>query len=355
MDENLPEKTPDAELTQTGSEGTSAGRELTVAGGEVYLPASETVKPGEEKFEETVAEVLPEIAPSLSDEALGRSRGYSIAAVLLIFGFLCAACAALYLLTPRPEKLTYTAVGVPKPEQDTYGGRFGAEFGRAQTQIEKRQFHAARETLEPLVDTLLNDGAPHAGDDNILYSYFSLFDRLDWDDGARKRLAKLIGLAPDEYRWQFFDILSHPALARRDGGFGDPNDWKLDFTWESVVSRMKRIDALRRRHPELAKQLDLCKGYLAVNLWRLKNHEKRSARVGVEDREEAWRIAKRYGGDADFLKLRRYIVVQMLDDSRNGFIGPYTFDRRTHYSKAPLETEHGDLKNKLERKNMRKR
>ena len=348
MDENLPEKTPDAGLSHPNGK-----RELEVAGGEIYLPSIETVKPGEKKFEETVAEVLPEVAPSLTDGALGRSRGYSVAAVLLILVFLGGVFAAWHLLRPLPVELTGTAVGVARPEPRTYDGRFGKEFRKAQEQIGKDQLSAARETLEPVVDTLLNEGGTEAQDANIFYAYFSLFDRLNWDDAARKRLAKLIAVSPDEYRWKFFHILSHPALARRDGGFGDPNDRKLEFGPQGILERLREIDSLRRRHSdaELKRQLDLCECYLRMNLWRLKNHEKRSAAVGAEEREKALEIAKKYDHDRDFLKVRRRIVVQMQRDSEGKFIGRYRFDGRIFYTKAPLEIERRKLKKKLDRKN----
>ncbi len=350
MNENLPEKTPDADLSPVNNGGSAAtGRELAVSGGEVYLPDSGTVKPGDEKFREVVAEVLPEVAPSLSDNALGRSRGYSVAAVLLILVFLCIVFVSLWHLVPHPEKLTCTAIGVPKPGQDIYRGRFGTEFGTANKQIDAEQFNAARKTLEPLVDALLKEGALTAEDDNIFFTYFSLFDRLDWDDGARARLARLGELAPDEYRWQLFDILSHPALTRRDGEFQNPDDGKLNFNSVSIIVRLKKIDFLRRRRPELAQQLDLCKCYLDLNLWRLKNHEEKSATVGVEDREEALKIAKKYDHDRDFLKVRRYIVVQMLNDSSGKFIGRYKFDDNIYYKKKRLDEELVKLQKKLKK------
>ena len=344
MDENLPEKTPDAELSRPDG----GKRELAVVGGEVYLPG-DPVKPGDEKFEETVAEVLPEVAPSLSDEALGRSRGYSVMAVLLILLFLGGVFTLGYWLRPRPVKLTSTVIGVPKPESSTYTGRFAAELGRAQQQIQKQQFIAARKTLEPIVDTLLNAGGLKPEDANIFYAYFSLFNRLGWDDGARARLAKLIVRDPDEYRWQLFDILSHPALARLNGEFQNPDDGKLDFNAEGIIARMKKIDSLRRRRPELAEQLDLCKCYLDLNLWRLKNHTEKSARVGVEDREEALKIAKRYGDNRDFLIVRRHIVERMLRDSKKKMILKYKFDDNIYYTKDNLEEELRNLRKKLKK------
>ena len=349
MDENLPEKTPDADLSPADGGSASTKRELAVAGGEVYLPASRTVRPEDGQFRTIVTETLPEIAPSLSDTALGHSRGYSVAAIILILIFLSVVFALLYTLAPRPVELTGTAVGVPKPKHAVYSGRFAAEFGGALEQIKNDRLDAARKMLEPPVDRLLNEGDLTAADDNIFYAYFSLFDMLGWDHGARKRLEKLIGLAPDEYRWQLFDILSHPALARGSGGFSVPDDRKLEFTFRSIAVRKKKIAVLRRRHPELAEQLDLYDCYLAVNLWRLKNYEKRSAKVGEEDRERAWSIAKRYGGNRDFLNVRRYIVVRMLNDCSGKFIGRYKFDDRIYYSKTRLIEELVKLRKKLKK------
>ena len=344
MDENLPEKTPDAGLSRPDG----GKRELAVVGGEVYLPG-DPVKPGDEKFEETVAEVLPEVAPSLSDGALGRSRGYSMATVLLILLFLSGVFAASWYWMPRPEPLTNTEIGFIEPENSTYTGRFDTEFEKAKQQIKNMQFSAARETLEPIVDTLLNEGGLKTEDDNIFCAYFSLFDRLDWEDGVRARLARLSELAPDEYRWQLFDILSHPALARLNGEFQNPDDGKLDFNAEGIIARMKKIDSLRRRHPELAEQLDLCKCYLDLNLWRLKNHTEKSARVGVEDREEALKIAKRYGDNRDFLIVRRHIVERMLRDSKKKMILKYKFDDNIYYTKDNLEEELRSLRKKLKK------
>lgn len=346
MDDNFPRKTPDAEPAQAGGGGASTKRELAVAGGEIYLTASETVRPGDGKFEAVVAEVLPDVAPSLSDNALGHSRGYSIAAVALILLFLCGVFTAWHLLKPRPIVLTGTAIGVPEPEPRTYNGRFGAEYRKAFEQIKSDQFSAARETLKPLVDKLLDEGDPKPEDANIFYDYFRLFNRLDWDDGARRQLAKLIEIAPDEYRWQLFAILNHPALARCDGKFRIPNDWELDFSRKGIADRIETIRALRRRHTdaELARQLDLCECYLALNMWRLENHKKRSDEIGVKARERAWEIAKKYDDNLDFIRVRIYIIEKMFDD---GIRGHYTFDGRRRFRERYLKDLLAELKNKL--------
>ena len=316
------------------------GGDLAVSGREVYLPCSGKVSPGDARFEEIVREILPpECADSLSEEALGRSRRYSAAAVLLILFFIGVSAVVFWWLLPRPVALKRTDVRIPPPERRTYSGRFSAEFKNAQEQIEKRQYIAAKQTLKPLVKELSEQVPPEAGADLIFYSYFALLlDHLDWDADDYKLLGKLREAYPDEFRWQLFHILNSPALERRDGHFQTPGH-KLTCHSSQIFSRMKIIDDLRRRHHqdrELVELLDLCKCHLLLYRWRLKNHPKPDDRYGQEDREEAWRIARRYRGNEDFINVRRYLIKQMLRDGTSGYyiFGGKKYFRETHLEKA---------------------
>ena len=319
----------------------ATGRELAVSGGEVYLPDSGTVKPGDEKFEDIVREVLPEVAPSLSDHALGRSRGYSVAAVLLILVFLCVVVFLPFLLRPRPPELPITNIDGPSKPELEYSGPFSSQYEIAKQQSKNGQFKAARETLAPAVKEILSCKPVKEKDKRLLHEYFHLFDRMAWDDDALRDLNTLIKIDPDDDNWKLFYIRSTPALEPENGNLRLPNDRKLNFDWRGLVARQQVVDELRKKpRDELKKceQLDLYKCHLALNLWRLKNFEKREKKPddakGEEDREEAWKIAKKYGNNQSFLNIRIYIVSQMLEDGTSGY---YIFDGKQYYREKHLK------------------
>ncbi len=321
------------------------GGDLALSGKEVYLPSSGKVSPGDARFEAIVREILPpECAESLSEEALGRSRRYSASAVLLILLFIGVCAVGFWWLIPRPVALGHTDISIPPPERRTYGGRFSAEFEKAQEQIEKRQYIAARKTLKALV-LKLSEQLPHeAGAELVFYSYFALLlDHLSWEADDYKLLGKLREEYPDEFRWQLFHVLNSPALERRDGHFQTPGH-QLDCHPSQIFARMRIVDDLRKRHHQdqkLVELLDLCKCHLRLYRWRLKNHPETNDLYGQEDREDAWRIARRYRGNEDFINVRRYIIEQLLRDGTSGyyvFAGRKYF-RETHLKAALFELE----------------
>ena len=321
------------------------GGDLAVSGREVYLPCSGKVSPGDARFEEIVREILtPECADSLSEEALGKPRRYSAAAVLLILVFIGIAAVIFWRLIPRPVALGRTDISIPPPETRSYGGRFSAEFKKAREQIEKKQYTAAKNTLKPLVKELADRNPREAGADLIFYSYFALLlDHLDWDADDYKLLGKLREAYPDEFRWQLFHVLNSPALQRRDGHFQTPGR-KLSCHPSQIFARMKIIDDLRKRHHqdrELVELLDLCKCHLLLYRWRLKNHPETDDRFGQEDREEALATALKYRGNEDFINVRRYMIKQMLRDGTSGYyiFGGKKYFREKHLEKALFELE----------------
>lgn len=313
MSENLPEIQPDQPPVQREGK-----RELVVNGAEVYLPGSAALAPGDPKLEKIVAEVLPDYAADLSEDALRRPKGYSILATILLLAFFFGLGFALYSLRPQVI-LQETSVMVPPPQNNSYAGEFRPQLGDAIEKIQAKRREEARRILSPVVDELLSRGGNQQKNAPIFYAYFSLFNFLDWDAPAVEQLQKLIALDRDEYRWRLFDILRQSALSREKLL---PDERKLNFTRESLLRTMAEIDALRRNHaddPELTRQLDLCKCSLDLRLWRLKNHPYANDKFGEEDREEAWEIASQYPQDKTFHQIRRYLITRLLQDGTSGY------------------------------------
>ena len=333
MDDNKLAKLPqDSSALSADPQGRRT--ELEISGNEVYLPASTVVKPGDDRYRELVKDALPpEIGSSISEEVLGRPKGYSAGGVLLILAFLCAYVAIFWWLIPRPVPLGSTDISIPPPErQKIYRGRFSTQFERAQNQINEKKYIAAKETLRPLVKKLLSGKALSAADDLIFFTYFDLLhSHLGWDDKSDYGLlGQLRDKCPDEFRWQLFHILNSPVLKIRDGHLQTPGH-NIGTNAEQILDRMKIIDDLRVRHHDdkkLVEQLDLYKCYLDLYLWRIKNAKDPDDSKGQEDREEALKIALRYKGNGDFIQARRYIIQQMLNDGTSGY---YRFNGEKHY------------------------
>ena len=325
--ENLPEKRPESPLAPS-PEGK---RELVVRGGEIYLPESRRFRPEDPEFAAVVAEVLPDYAPALSEEALRRPRGYSAGAILLILLFLGLLSAIFFFLQPR-VRLETTIVKVPSPEMPHYLGKYSRQFKQTQDYIKAERFGDARRCLEPAVDQLLERKEAGPRNEPLFYAYFALFERLEWDREAAARLKRLIEL-DDNYRWRLFEIMCRMALMRVDR----PEGFSPGVTSESLYDVMAQIDELRRRlhdKPELIRMLDLCKCQCGLKVWRLKNRPEPNDEYGLADREEVWWIASRYPRNDDFIRVRRYLVNRLrLDDPK----GNYVFAGRSHYWNSDLD------------------
>ena len=326
--ENLPEKRPESPLAPS-PEGK---RELVVRGGEIYLPESRRFTPGDEEFAAVVAEVLPDYAPALSEEALRRPRGYSAWAILLILLFLGSLGAIFFFLRPR-VRLENTAMRVPPPETLHYLGKFSRQFKQVQEYVKAERYGDARRALEPMVDQLLERKEAGPRNEPLFYTYFALFERLEWDREAAARLKRLIEL-DDNFRWSLFDIMCRMALLRVD----KPEWISPGVSMGSLYDVRRRIDALRRRlhdKPELTRMLDLCRCQCGLKVWRLKNRPEPDDEYGLEDREEVWRIASRYPRDRSFLEIRRYLVMRLLLDDPRGY---YVFAGQEYLLNSHLRT-----------------
>ncbi len=335
MSENLPDITPDQPPAPPENQ-----RELVVSGEEVYLPESGRIVPGGAEFEKIIAEVLPDYAPALSEEALCRPKGYSLLAALLILLLLGGVATALFILRPQVDLQT-TAILVPKPKKTSYSGEFSREYKEAMQMIKNQQFATAREFMSPMIDQLLERGGNQGENTPIFYAYFSLFDRLSWDYRAREQLKRLIALDSDHYQWKLFKILSHPALSCANRF---PDEYHLDFQAEPLIATLAEIDDLRQLHhddAEVVKILDLCKCYLDLQLWRMKNFPKVDDKNGEADREEAYRIASKYPKNQSFVDIRNYIVNRLLQD---GTSGRYVFNGKIYWSEKHLRQALLDIK-----------
>lgn len=336
MDEQLPEVQKD----RPPAPSPEGARELVVSGNEIYLPDSKRFKPGDPDFAAVVADVLPEYAPSLSDEVLDRPRRYPVWAVVLILLFFGSLITGLFLM--RPVRLVETtSMEVPKPEITRYSGEFSKEYRKAMDLVESQKYGDARECLEKIVETLFArwEANPakareeESKNELIFYSYFCLFKNLPWDDKAGEHLDRLIRIDSD-YRWKIFEI---QYLLWRMGG-EKPGRLSRRATVASLYKIMGKIDDLRRllaENRELTRQLDLYKCYFGLKVWRLLNRDKPDDERGFGDREEVWKIAARYPNDIKFAFVRLYLVSQLLKETK----GFYTFNDKKYYLNKHLEIE----------------
>lgn len=308
-------------------------REIIVSGNEIYLPDSQCFRPEDADFAAIVTEVLPEYAPSLSEEALRRPRGYPVWAVLLILVFLGSLIAGLYFL--RPVRLVEdTSMEVPAPKITRYSGEFSQEFRRAMDYVGSKKYGDARKCLEPVIDKLLERRSADEKNDPIFYSYFCLFKNLPWDIEAGRRLTCLMTLNSD-YRWKLFEI--QYQLDRMGGEKpGHLSEYAKLNSVDSIYRVMGRIDDLRKllsKEKELTRQLDLYKCYFALKVWRKLNRNKPDDERGQRDREEVWQIASRYPNDRKFRAVRIYLVRTLIKETK----GYYIFNGTEYFLNKHLE------------------
>ena len=313
-------------------------RELVAVDGEVYLPLGAPVSPGTPEYAAVVAEVLPDHAASLSDEALRRPQKYSVWAIILILLFFGALAAAIFFMRPR-VRLEVTSMKVPPPEVTSYVGEFSRDYEAAMACVKAKRYKDARKCLSPVVGKLLERGEAGRKNEPIYYSYFDLFVYLGWDAEAEKQLKRLIAL-DDQYRWEFFDIVRQLAAA----GGEEPGKLSSELrsasrktAVDSLYGTMEQIDKLTRKlknDPGSTKWLDLYKCHFGLKVWRRLNQPVTNDEFGEADREEVWRIASKYPKDANFIRIRKYLVNRLILDDPGGH---YKFDGRKYYWNSGLK------------------
>lgn len=331
--EDLPQTEHSSSLESTDSE---KKRELIVCGDEIYLPDSGRFRPDDAEFAAIVNEVLPDYSASLSEEALHRPPAYSAWAVILILLFFTSLLTVLFLLRPQVS-LKNTVMEIPLPKVTHYIGEFSRQYKKAAEYKKNEKYTNARKCLSPLIDDLLKRPEVKSEDQQLFYFYFSLFERLEWDEGTKKQLKNLIELDKDQYRWKLFNI------RRIQSAMGGDNLDQLPKDRKGIDEALTQIKELRRWQvidKNLPDQLDFYECYFKFKLWRLKNHPKADDEYGLRDRESVWKIASKHPQDKKFLEIRKELITKLLPEINWG----YRFDGERYVLKSYLKDKLSEIK-----------
>ena len=147
---------------------------------------------------------------------------------------------------------------------------------------------------------------------------------------------------PDDVRWplQELKLKSRVLLKRGDFRLGAAEPGRLT----QINIQLAKIDSIRRLDRRTGRQnrviIDLLEAKFLTASWLLSGfalgYPDDLGDIGVEEREKAYQIAKRYDNQ-DFLELRREIVRKILVG--DSMMNSYFFNGKSRYSKRYLEEE----------------
>ena len=338
--ENLPQVQPGSSLEPTRSE---KKRELIVCGDEIYLPDSGRFRPDDAEFATIVKEVLPDYSASLSEEALHRPPAYSAWAVILILLFFTSLITVLFLLRPQVS-LKNTVMEIPLPKVTNYIGEFSRQYKKAAGYKKDERYTNARKCLSPVIDDLLKRPEVKSEEQQLFYFYFSLFERLKWDEDAKEQLKRLIELDKDQYRWKLFNI------RRIQSALGGDNLDQLPKDRKGIDEALMQIKELRRWQvidKNLPDQLDFYECYFKFKLWRLKNHPKADDEYGLRERERVWEIASKHPQDKKFLEIKRELIRKLLPEIHGWY---YRVEGEDYVLKSHLKRKLNEIETILGKK-----
>lgn len=198
-------------------------------------------------------------------------------------------------------------------------------------------------------------------------------ESLNWAKQVSIQMSKSRG---DDEEWEFMTIdlcadeyLKYNSLHEKicNGAVRDNVSYHLEQVKGNIVRLKTLRDKLELRLKRiggdeyLEKQLVACEHSLArlyVSRWMLEGGRGRAKfpddsleKPGVWSREEALRIAKKYPSQKEFLEIRRFIALTMLNQSK--MMNRYYWNGETYWSNDALRNEFSEVDGKLQKAAMR--
>lgn len=283
----------------------------------------------------------------------------------------------VYFHFPRPQPLIeltneisfkdFTAPTLPKYKE---------LCSNAQDLREKRHYHESVDILAPAVAELQKTGLNKKTirQNQLLFAIYldsirqikqtpsaALQDEFrKREQNARELVRKIIQYDPDPVQWHLLEIdlhLNHNMLAwnttvRYNKASEARNKAMVDRIkkvlrmLDSAEIRLKRSKIEEEEKVKNLSQIDRWRVQLLIQQWKYSTKdlsEDDFGDPGVEEREKAYEIAKRYDNVLEFLEMRKYII-NMIHANNSGY---YYWNKNEYWWKAHLEDERDKIDEKI--------
>ncbi len=346
----------------------------------IMLPAGREISSDLVAQELLVKQIMPsdvsgEVLKLLQSEKAGMSRLQIMLAVcLLIFIGWFAWYFFPFQKTAKP--IDDGGIEIVK-EDPVRGDPLKILAATAEKLYAEKKYKACSDALLPKLQELLAGGQDgKEGYDRMLWVFCDCArlgsvsrQSLNWAKQVSIQMSKNRG---DDEEWEFMTIdlcadeyLKYNSLHEMIciGAVRDNASYHL----EQVKGNIARLKTLRDKFElrlkrtgddeYLEKKLVVCEHSLArlyVSRWMLEGGRGRARfpddnleKPGVWSREEALRIAKKYPEQKEFLEIRRFITLTMLNQSK--MMNRYYWNGETYWSNDALRNEFSEVDGKLQR------
>ena len=317
---------------------------VRVLDGAVYLPEGKPVASDGPEFERLLRKYLPqEIAPDIVAQWRGETGKTTRLQWLISVSLLLAAAGFLYYFFPKtrldaPRSMENMKIVNLSPRLRS-NSPYRGDYERARESFKKGNYHDSARTLKSDVDNIIR-AADRTADPVLILYFDSLMKIRDFDIGDSEAAAQLRVLQeydPDNPAWAQFAFELNPRILSMRNYHQVSQNLRQPAYRKSLRSRLLDVDfALKQLRilrnlvnpaklpeHELKQQrehFDLFEIQLRISRWLLVGSATGESSLpdnfgdpGVDDRETALRIAKKYEHSAceDFWRARRFIAEEL--------------------------------------------
>lgn len=332
---------------------------LILRDGQIILPEKNVIQAENREFLDVVRETLPqEVVPEIVEAMKEKRPSYSRFTRFLFFIAITGSLVACYYFWPPSGTLVNSDNGAVIETQTPK--RVTAEYSdiakNMSKEMEAGHYAAAADHLEPRLDELLASKETFTANSRLLALYLScgLKGGLFNDKDAIKLINKALGFMPDYLEWYMYKVhylwrkyneiyKDYNALAASDLYFSSRKLLEICSLVNFIKHKSVNKPENDRLTPEELRGLDLVKCRALIALWMVeggpKNFPDDYGDPGVDRREEALAIARKYDNDEAFLKERLFIADKIKSGHWGLALRRYRFNGRDYSSDKVLDEE----------------
>lgn len=325
------------------------------------IPATQNVVGNSEDFHAIIRQTFPaDVSNEVCALHNNDTRGCSRLGLLLTVLFCIAVILLGYHFWPQPIPPVETKE-IKLSDKSKNISKEYAELAKTATKLlDNKEYNSCAHLLLPQLDKLLsinpeNDKLLWKENKSLFVLYFECVvnGRLQFEylKKCLNFLEILQKLEPDEIKWHAYELLlkSRSVL----DGFesvtsGDTRRIERAKDCLALAKTVQHMDADKNQGKNKA-PIELIQARLLTLIWLLSGIPNGlpddEGDIGVNEREEAYKIALRYPDNADFLRLRLLILRKMILHS--GYFNSYYFQGQKYYRNVYLEDECKTIENIL--------
>ena len=354
-----------------------ADHALTLVNGRLRLPGKHEISLDSKRFRGIVKRTLPHEAPELLRVLQVRQEKSSrLERIAFVLGIaLIGYCVWFFWPTFPPLDDTTYSYDIATLTSGNVDKKYNALLARANQLMREKRYKECGDSLQNDVNEVINTKKEFLPNRRLVAMYLSCRQKHDVQDPDGTVFPQLIELCRKAQKydslpeWQLYELYFtwapytyRNAYLRYEGLMKQfqpsEGNMKAKAKHKALLAELERLEkmseAIRARMVNRQENdfltLDKLICQILVARWIVEGYSSYPddfEDAGVSYREEAYKLAKQYNNNLEFLKLRRAIAGKVLNNDAAWTFNFYYFDGHKHYKKEYLQKTIEEIDNRI--------